>query len=60
MSCGTEVDLFPTSTTQRLLMAAWAKDRKATARLILDCELDGYLTAGQKRMLCLIAGRDDR
>lgn len=55
-----DVDLFPQGTVVRLMRAAWAKDRKATARLILDCELDGYLTAGQKRMLCLIAGRDDR
>ena len=53
-------ELFPQRATVRLMRAAWEKDKRATARLILDCELDGYLTAGQKRMLCRIAGRDDR
>jgi len=50
-------ELFPQSATVRLMRAAWEKDRRATACLILDHELDVRLTPQQKRMLCRTAGR---
>ncbi len=52
-----DADLFPQGTVVRLMRAAWEKDRRATACLILDHELDCRLTGEQKRMLCRTAWR---
>ena len=50
-------ELFPQRATVRLMRAACEKDRRATACLILDHELDYLLTGKQKEFLCRVAGR---
>jgi hypothetical protein len=50
-------DLFPQSTTARLMRVAFERNPRAVASLILDCELDVRLTRGQKELLCRTAGR---
>ena len=57
MNVDYDADLFPQGTVVRLMRAAWEKDRRATACLILDHELDYLLTGKQKEFLCRVAGR---
>ena len=54
-----DADLFPQGTVVRLMRAAWERNPRAVASLILDHELDVRLTAEQKRMLCRTAGREE-
>ena len=49
--------MFPRSTTQRLLVAAWYGNRQATAKLVLsDSALTAKLTKAQVERLSEIAG----
>ena len=50
-------DLFPQRAVVRMMRAAFRKNPRAVASLILDHELDVRLTPQQKRMLCRTAGR---
>ena len=52
-------DLFPQRAVVRMMRAAFEHNPRAVASLILDHELDVRLTAGQKRMLCRTAGREE-
>ena len=50
-------DLFPQRATVRMMRAAFERNPRAVASLILDCELDVRLTDKQKELLSRTAGR---
>jgi hypothetical protein len=59
MNVDYDADLFPQGTVVRLMRAAWERNPRAVASLLLDHELDCRMTAEQKRRLCRIAGRGE-